>query len=230
MSFWKKLFKIATPIVLGAINPYLGAAVGAGMGASGGGGITGALTGAAGGYFGGSALSGGISGFTSGAGAGTLGGAVAGATGSAANAAGTLGSLVGLSGSTVGTASNALMAANALMPQKQQLAKQALGGPVVAPEAPLKRPGALERPASISEMANFAPEQERSALATRGINTGLGEDENAYYRNLIQRSLIGDGNQVKSDNPNFLMPIESQFFSRQGKNTGDIVKFLQGIR
>lgn len=104
--------------------------------------------------------------------------------------------------------------------------------PEAAQAAPFTptRPDPLARPGSLNEMSAFSPEQERSALATKGINGGLGNDEQAYYKNLIQRSLIGDGNQVNTQNPNFLMPIESSYFSQQGQNTSDIMKFLQGIQ
>jgi hypothetical protein len=93
------------------------------------------------------------------------------------------------------------------------------------------RPGAMERPAGLSELSSYAPEQERSALATQGINQGLGSQEDAYYRNLLQRSLISDGNQVQNtDNKNFLAPIESQYFSKRGYNTSNVMDFLKAIR
>jgi hypothetical protein len=91
------------------------------------------------------------------------------------------------------------------------------------------RPTELGLPGSLNELSAFSPEQQRSALATRGVNQGLGSDEDSYYKNLIQRSLIGDGNKVDKSNPNFLMPIESQYFSQKGLNTSDIMKFLQGL-
>lgn len=92
------------------------------------------------------------------------------------------------------------------------------------------RPNEATRPESLNEFAGFSPEQERSALATKGLNVGLGQDEEGYYRNLLQRSLIGEGNQVQAGNNNFLMPIESQYFSRGGVNTSDVMQFLKGIR
>jgi hypothetical protein len=97
--------------------------------------------------------------------------------------------------------------------------------------APFKpvRPGEVNRPQSLNELAAFSPEQARSSLATQGLNQGLGAEEDSYYRNLLQRSLIGEGNKVDTSNPNFLMPIESQYFSQQGKNTSDIMEFLRGI-
>lgn len=243
MSFWKKVLKIAktvAPIAIGAFNPALGAAVGAGLGASGGGGIVGGLTGAAGGYFGGSALSGAASGFAGlpaagaiGPTAGGLSGALSGGLAGISNAGSVLGGALGLSSGTVGTAAKALSAAQLLMPQRQQIAQQNIQGaavPQATAPAPLSRPEEVSRPNSLSDLASFAPEQERAALATKGINTGLGQDENSYYRNLLQRSLIGDGNKIQTNNPNFLLPIESQYFSGQGKNTSDIINFLQGIR
>lgn len=90
------------------------------------------------------------------------------------------------------------------------------------------RPDALGRPSSLSALSDFTPAQERSALATRGVNQGLSRDEDSYYRNLIQRSLIGDNNQIAQDT-NSLLPVESQYFSRQGMNTSDIMSFLRAL-
>lgn len=112
-------------------------------------------------------------------------------------------------------------------PQKQSLREQKIA-PAEAPAFSPVRPGAMARPGSLNEFSSFAPDQERSALATKGLNSGLGGEENDYYKNLIQRSLIGDGNQVQQKD-DFLMPIESQYFSQQGLNTSDLMQFLQGI-
>lgn len=107
------------------------------------------------------------------------------------------------------------------------------GGPVApaqaAPEAPITRPDAMARPSSLAGYAGFTPEQERSALATKGSNIGLGSEEDAYYRNLIQRSLIGEGNTIAEDQ-NSLLPVESQYLSRQGVNTSNIRDLLKQIR
>lgn len=237
MGFFKKILKAAkkiAPIAVGfipGIGPLAAAGIGAGIGAMGGGGIRGALMGGISGY-GGSALAGGLRAAGSLPMAGVVGpqagGISAGLSNLASGVPGAWGALTGGTG-LMSNATSALQAAQYLIPQKQAINEQNTWG-VAKPEAPLTRPGAIERPTSLSDMANFAPEQERSALATRGINTGLGEDENTYYRNLVQRSLIGEGNQINTENPNFLLPIESQYFSGQGKNTADIVRFLQGIR
>ncbi len=247
-----RIVKTVAPIVVGAFNPALGAAVGAGLGAGNGGGILGGVTGAASGYFGGSALNGAVSGFSSGlAGApiaGTVGpqagglmsgfsGALAGAGAGMTGAGSALGDALGISSGTVSAASKVLQAASigsSLMggqkqlPQQQALAQQKIGDPTSP--SPLTRPDAIARPQGLSPLADFSPEQERSALATQGVNRGLGDEEQAYYRNLVQRSLIGDGGKINTDNPNFLSPIESQYFSRQGQNTSDVTKFLRGLQ
>lgn len=119
-------------------------------------------------------------------------------------------------------------------PQQQILAEQRNGNPSPnvndVPQFFPKRPQASGRPESLSALNGFSPEQERSALATRGQNVGLGGDEQSYYRNLIQRSLIGDGGQVDTNNPNSLLPVESSYLSKQGYNTSDILKLLQQMQ
>lgn len=101
--------------------------------------------------------------------------------------------------------------------------------PAQAPEFKPVKPTAMGRPDSLSSFAGYAPEQERSALATKGLNKGLGADEESYYRNLVSRSLVGDNNQVVGD-ANTLLPVESQYFSRGGVNTSDIMQFLKQIQ
>lgn len=89
------------------------------------------------------------------------------------------------------------------------------------------KPAAIARPGSL-DLSGYDPTQERTALATKGINQGLGADEDAYYKNLVSRSLIGDNNQMAADTST-LAPIESQYFSKQGTNTSDISSFLRAI-
>lgn len=239
--FKSPIFRTVAPIVLGAFNPALGAAAGAALGASNGGGVMGGITGAAGGYFGGSALGGGISGLSTAplsgigpVGQGGISGFISGASGGVSGAAGALGSALGISGGTVSGASKLLQAASlggSLLGsggQQQPLAQQK-AAPAPPPFTP-KQPTAMAMPDSLSQLASFDPQQQRSALATKGVNGGLGGDEDAYYRNLLQRSLIGDGNKVNTSNPNFLLPVEGQYFSQQGKNTSDIMAFLKGIK
>ena len=113
--------------------------------------------------------------------------------------------------------------------QPRAAAPQPAPAPAEAEPFTPTRPDALDRPETLSELAAFSPTQERSALATHGLNVGLGSQENAYYRNLLQRSLVGEGGQVSQD-PNFLLPIEQQFFQRQGVDVSDPLRFLEGIR
>lgn len=101
-------------------------------------------------------------------------------------------------------------------------------GDGVSPFNPVK-PTAIARPSSLGDYASFTPDQERSALATKGLNQGLGGDEDSYYRNLIQRSLIGDDNKPAADT-NSLLPVESQYFSQKGLNTSGIMEFLKQLQ
>ncbi len=148
-------------------------------------------------------------------GTGTLGKALGGFSG--------LGSLPG----PIGTIVNAIGGANGVLTKKEKAP-----APIVAAQAPevkLTKPMALVRPEGLNEYANFDPQQERSALATKGINQGLAKDEGAYYKNLVQRSLIGDDNTPAADT-NSLLPIESQYFSQQGMNTSGIMEFLKQLQ
>lgn len=126
----------------------------------------------------------------------------------------------------IGTIASAVGGANTLLNKPK---RPSIPGPAQAAPFNPMRPDAIGRPSSLSEYANFTPEQERSALATRGLNQGLGKDEDAYYRNLIQRSLIGDNNQPVADT-NSLLPVESQYFSQQGMNTSGIMDFLKALQ
>lgn len=107
--------------------------------------------------------------------------------------------------------------------------QNALFGDLQEPYSP-QRPEAITEPGSLGELKGLTPLQQRTGLATRGVNVGLGSQENAYYKNLLQRSLIGEGNMVNEDQQDFLRPIESQYFSQQGMPTGDIMDFLRSIR
>ena len=135
--------------------------------------------------------------------------------------------------STISNASSAAQLLGSARPQKQTLAQQRIGNAAPnagdTPQFFPQRPSPLNRPASLNELAGFAPEQERSYLATKGVNSGIGSEEQSYYDNLVQRSLIGDGGQVTADNSNFISPIESQYYSRRGKNTSNVMDFLRQL-
>lgn len=127
----------------------------------------------------------------------------------------------------IGAAAAANQAFNPPKPPKAMAA-----APIAAAQAPEfkpVKPMAVVRPDSLGEYANFDKQQERSALATKGINQGLGKDESGYYKNLVQRSLIGDDNKPAPDT-NSLLPVESQYFSRQGMNTSGVMDFLKQLQ
>ncbi len=138
------------------------------------------------------------------------------------------------------TAAPAIGAISGIMSAVQGLRGQKSSGgggysaPVAAPvEAPkpITKPYAQTRPDSLSTLAGYMPDQERTALATKGTQTGLGKEEDSYYKNLIQRSLIGDDNRASSGSlDDYLKPVESQYFAKQGANTGGIEDFLRSIR
>jgi hypothetical protein len=151
-------------------------------------------------------------------------GGILGSLGSVAGSLGPLGKVLG----PVGTILSAVSTAQSLFGKDKQPRQEEVLPAQATPFSP-SRPEEMNRPDSLSEFGTFTPEQQRSALATKGLNTGLGSDEESYYRNLVQRSLIGEGNQVQQDNPNFLLPVESQYFSRGGSDTSDIMKFLESI-
>lgn len=130
---------------------------------------------------------------------------------------------------TAGSIFSAVSAAQSLFGGKDKA--QAPVAPAQAPPFNPVKPSAMKQPEGLgAEFSGFSPEQQRSALATRGVNQGLGSEEDAYYRNLVSRALIGDNNQVQPGNPDqYILPIESQYFSRKGLNTSDMLKFLQGL-
>lgn len=144
---------------------------------------------------------------------------------------GGIGSSLGGAGNILGGVSGLMNVLGSSGKQKsegvQQVQEQTVK-PAQAEEFIPTRPQALGLPSSLAEIGSYTPEQQRSALATKGLNQGLGEDENAYYKNLVQRSLIGDKNQVTGD-VNSLLPVEQQYFGRQGINMGNINSFLKGL-
>lgn len=142
----------------------------------------------------------------------------------------TVGSTLGSIGSVLGPVASigsAITGAQGLLGGGKQKAPAPIA-PAQAPAFNPTKPDALGRPSSLSDYSNFTPEQERSALATKGLNQGLAKDEDAYYRNLVERSLIGDDNKPAADT-NTLLPVESQYFSQQGMNTSGIMDFLKQL-
>lgn len=133
---------------------------------------------------------------------------------------------VGSIAGTLGSIGSAIGAVQGIAGGGKQKAPSA---PAVAVEEPFKpkKPEAVARPVGIG-MEGYDPTQERSALATKGVNTGLGKSEESYYRNLVSRSLIGDDNKV-TGTPESLLPVESQYFSGKGYDTSNINNLLKAI-
>jgi hypothetical protein len=141
---------------------------------------------------------------------------------------GGIGSILG----SIGSIASAIGAVQGLSGKKQQAMPQIQATPAPAPtatEEPFapKKPEAFAKPVGLG-FEGYDPTQERTALATRGVNTGLGQSEDAYYRNLVSRSLIGDDNKI-APNANSLMPVESQYFSGKGYDTSNVNNLLKAI-
>ena len=238
-GFFKRVFSAAKKIIPVAIGYTVGGPAGAAIGgalgsAARGGNIGQIIQGAGAGYGAGSLL---------GAGSAALGASGAnlakGAAGPVTSFGGALqvGSNALLSGgSNIFKAAQGLSGLSniagglfgASVPSMKQAANQDERAPIQKID-PLSRPSPMASPRSLSAMAGFDQMQTRSGLATQGVNRGLDEEEDLYYRNLIQRSLIGDTNQV-AGNLNSLLPIESQYFSGRGGDLSSVENFLRQIR
>lgn len=143
------------------------------------------------------------------------------------NVLGSVMNTIGALAPGLGSIASVLQGANAAKGNKSS----APAAPVIEAPKPITKPTALSRPDSLSSLAGYAPDQERTFLATKGTQGGLGKEEDGYYKNLIQRSLIGDDNSPSAGNvDDYLKPVESQYFAKQGANTGGIEDFLRSIR
>lgn len=239
MSFFGKLFKVAkkvAPVAIGyaLTGTPIGAAVGGAAGSAlRGGNISQIIQGAAAGYGAGATLGAGTAALGA-SGANLAPGAAGPITGGISGAGQVFGNAItgGIGSDVLGGASKLVQAASLMGGSGGGAVSQPTRSPIAPKEKPFSplRPDAMARPGSLAELSPFSNEQERSAIATKGVNTGLGQDEMSYYRNLLQRSLIGEGNKVNTDNPNFLMPIESSYLSGRGNNTNDIMSLLKSLQ
>lgn len=74
------------------------------------------------------------------------------------------------------------------------------------------------------------PTQQRSYLATRGSQGGgLGDEEQNYYMNILQRNLIDEGGNMQDIN-SALLPIERNYLTRLGLPTGNTASFFQALQ
>jgi hypothetical protein len=171
--------------------------------------------------------------YTGGAALGAWGGA-AGAGGAAAGAGagsalGSLGSGALKLGSGIanvaGKASSLMTAASMLQkaPKPQMTAVE----PQESPFMPV-RPGLFAAPPSLSDMAGMDDLQKRTNLATRGVQGGLGQEEEQYFNNMVQRTLLDENNSV--GNIDRLTPIELQYYRKKGYNADDPTQLLRSLQ
>lgn len=74
----------------------------------------------------------------------------------------------------------------------------------------------LQLPGSLSGMSTFSPEQVSSGIATQGVyGGGQGPEEQAYFKNLINRRLVDESGQV-DQNLNDVLPIEQSYLAQIG--------------
>lgn len=89
------------------------------------------------------------------------------------------------------------------------------------------RPAEKARPGSLSDLNGLTAEQLRSALATRAIyGTGLSNDEQDYYLNLLQRDYLDESNTPREFD---ILPIERQYLQYLGLPFSNTKDFLNGI-
>lgn len=83
-------------------------------------------------------------------------------------------------------------------------------------------------PASISGLGSLTDQQKSTNLATQGVHGGgLGNDEQSYFLNLINRRLVDQSGHTTNDN---LQPIEQSELQRLGLGNGnDPTSILQAI-
>lgn len=242
----KKIASVALPIIGTAVGasfgmPQLGAVLGgAAGGATTGKGLKGIGIGAATGFAGnaiGNALAPSISGALGKTGATALGRLGAG------NIAGPL------AGSSLSLPSNAFTNALANTTVSGALSKVAgnsiadslgsslMGGeeesaPTQSGPAPFVpgRDAQLELPSSLSSFGSLAPDQQSSSLATEGVyGGGLGQQEQDYFTNMLNRRLVDDTGQVDADLSE-VSPIENSYLSQIGLGGyGDARSLLEAL-
>lgn len=100
---------------------------------------------------------------------------------------------------------------------------------ISAPQFNPVRPQAAARPNTLGDLSSLDPMQERSALATRGSQGGgLGQDEQNYYLNLLQRNIMDESGNVGSTES--LLPVERQYLSQSGYATDSGMNFLKSVQ
>lgn len=107
--------------------------------------------------------------------------------------------------------------------------------PAATPFTPTQ-PAAASLPSDLATLSpggqafgTMSPVQQSSYLATQGSQGGgLSNDDQSYYNNLLQRSLVNENGST--NNINSLLPIERNYISHQGLPTGNTNDFLQALQ
>ena len=245
MKTLKKVGKVALPIIGAAVGGPAGAAIGGGLsGAIGGGGLKGTLIGAATGYAGnaiGNSLASSLGGALGKAGSTSIGGLISknamgphtfGNLGSTAlNSIGNTVANTTVSGAIGKFAGNSI--ADSLASSVMGSEEQESGG--LAPETVQDEPfsptrdAQLTLPNSLQDMSSMDPTQMSSNLATQGVyGGGLGPEEEAYFRNLINNRLIDESGAVDSDLSE-INPIENSYLSQLGIGGSNPTSILEAL-
>jgi hypothetical protein len=231
----KKVASFALPIIGNAILPGIGAAIGgAASGALSGKGLKGIALGAATGYAGnaignslGSTLTSGLAkAGASNAFTNTLANSSIGRFASNAVGPATGSSLIGSALGKYAGNSIAGSLGESLMGGEEESAPSSSGP---APFVP-GRDAQLELPSSLSSFGSLAPEQQSSNLATQGVyGGGLGQQEQDYFTNMLNRRLVDDSGQVDADLSE-VSPIENSYLSQIGLGGyGDARSLLEAL-
>lgn len=105
----------------------------------------------------------------------------------------------------------------------------------LAPESPQpdqfspKQDAQLSLPGSLTNFSSMDPNQVSSNLATQGVyGGGLGPEEDAYFRNLINRRLVDESGKVDPDLSE-INPIEMSYLSQRGLGGSNPTSILEAL-
>lgn len=100
-----------------------------------------------------------------------------------------------------------------------QAASPGIFSPSISTDVPGYKPSqqsAMGLPGSLSSYSGLNPNQQASNIATRGVyGQGNGPDENSYFLNLINRSLVDPSGKVAGDTSG-INPVENSYLSQLG--------------
>lgn len=231
MGFFKKIKKIALPVIGAAIGaefgmPQLGAALGSGVSSyTSNHDLGSALAAGAGSYLG-SSIGGSIG---DSLGLGSVGDfSSAAGLGNAFGLEGTIGSSLANTGigSILGGAYGSGNFSSDSTPKPQISGIAGAQGPT--PFQPSQE-SAQDRPLSLAGLGGLDPQQQATNLATQGTyGGGLGPQEQSYFLNMENRKLVDQSGQTQAQNT--LSPIEQSYLQKLGfGGYGDSNSLLEAI-